>query len=37
VDPYRLLEDDLKDVYDDIREVRLITRTGKKNSVAFSP
>jgi decaprenyl-diphosphate synthase subunit 1 len=21
VDPYRLLEDDLKDVYDDIREV----------------
>jgi hypothetical protein len=28
VDPYRLLEDDLKDVYDDIREVRLTIRTG---------
>lgn len=30
VDPYRLLEDDLKDVYDDIREVRLTIRTGRE-------
>lgn len=26
VDPYRLLEDDLKDVYDDIREVSELRR-----------
>lgn len=29
IDPYRLLEDDLKDIYDDIREVSQFLRSEK--------